>query len=294
MAAPAPVGPEMSDELARDIAGTEADRRAAWWARALVDRASFEAACGEGVRPGAAAYVLGGRELLVPDGDSSLVPHLRRDGFWESWVSLAIARAVQPGWHCLDVGAHLGYYTLLMGERASPGGGVLAIEPQLALADLLRWSIIRNRLAALVAERAAGRRFDVASLWKYASMTGSASLHPAVGYESDAREQVVVETIDAMVRVANLEPIDLAKIDAEGAEPDVWAGMEDTRERSPGLIVVMEVASNRHYDLAQFLRTIEADGFPLALIEGDGTVQDTSLDVVVERGAELPMLWLQR
>jgi len=55
---------------------------------------------------------------------------------YESLVAQAIIHLVQPGWVCVDVGAHLGYFTLLMVHLAREKGRVFAFE---AHPENFRW-----------------------------------------------------------------------------------------------------------------------------------------------------------
>jgi len=52
--------------------------------------------------------------LYVDTRDRSIVPHLIMDGFWEMWVTQAIAQRMQPGWRCADFGSSYGYYPMLL------------------------------------------------------------------------------------------------------------------------------------------------------------------------------------
>ncbi len=71
---------------------------------------------------------------FVDTRDFMLGPRLVLDGFWEVWVTLALARYFQPGFHCVDVGANYGYYTVLMALACGREGRVLACEPNPLLA----------------------------------------------------------------------------------------------------------------------------------------------------------------
>ena len=104
-----------------------------------------------------------GRYLMRADArDLDITPHLCLDGFWESWVTLAIAARLRAGMRCVDVGANHGYYTLLMADAVGEEGQVLALEPNPALADLVRVNANTNGLGDRVAviERAASARAD--------------------------------------------------------------------------------------------------------------------------------------
>ena len=79
--------------------------------------------------------LLGDYLAFVDARDLMLGPRLVLDGFWEAWVTLALARYLQPGMWCVDVGANYGYYTLLMAAACGPEGRVVACEPNPLLAE---------------------------------------------------------------------------------------------------------------------------------------------------------------
>ena len=68
--------------------------------------------------------------------DLMLGPRLILDGFWEAWVTLAIGRHIQPGFHCVDVGANYGYYSLVMAAAAGATGRVFG-----GLGNRIRFSL---------------------------------------------------------------------------------------------------------------------------------------------------------
>jgi len=66
------------------------------------------------------------------------------DGFWESWITLAVARHLRPGSRRIDVGANCGYFTALFASLVGSAGRVWAWEPNPDLARDLRESIRLN------------------------------------------------------------------------------------------------------------------------------------------------------
>src|SRR5262245_38667667 len=129
----------------------------------LADRATLE----DTARRGAQAVNLANGALMcrvltkylmfVDPEDLGVTPRLCLDGFWESWVTTALARALRPGSFCVDVGANHGYYTMLLADAAGASGRVLALEPNPALAELLALSLEVNGFErwALVTQLAA-------------------------------------------------------------------------------------------------------------------------------------------
>jgi len=67
---------------------------------------------------------------------------------WEPRTGLAVLDYVRPGYLCVDVGAHIGWYTAMCALLAGPRGGVLAYEPVPGKAEACR------RMAQACQERA--------------------------------------------------------------------------------------------------------------------------------------------
>src|SRR5437667_4626672 len=78
-----------------------------------------------------------GQLMVVDTRDLLIAPHLLMDGFWEAWVTSCFRKHVKPGMTVLDVGANVGYYSLLAASIVGRGGKVHAFEPNPDLFALL-------------------------------------------------------------------------------------------------------------------------------------------------------------
>jgi Met-10+ like-protein len=125
----------------------------------------------------------------------------------------------------VDVGAHIGYYTV--GAARTTSGRVLALEPNPDARAQLERNVALNGLENVIVRPAA--------------------------------VEVDVSTVDREVEAARLEPR-VVKIDVEGGELDVVAGMTQTLEAKPVLLV--EVSEANAAELAQRLEGYE--GFRVA------------------------------
>lgn len=244
--------------------------------------------------------MLAGPEIFVDPSDMSLAPWFETDGFWEAWITLAFLATVRPGWACVDVGANIGYYTLLMADRAGPAGRVLAVEPNPRMADLIRRSAALNGYATVeIAECAATHASGAARLWIKREAAGKvnlggATLHPRwdVG-PWDQNMTIRTEPLDALL--ADWPALDFIKIDAEGAEVNVWRGMRGILARHFDMLVVMEAVPGRGYDLAELLALVREDGFPIRILDTDGDIKMMSdAELLARHPDEWMMLWLQR
>ena len=91
--------------------------------------------------------ILGRYKMYVDTRDIGIASHLMMEGFWEMWVTEAMMRLLRRGAVVADVGANLGYFTLLMADLTGAEGRVLSFEPNPELARRLRKSIAINGFA---------------------------------------------------------------------------------------------------------------------------------------------------
>jgi FkbM family methyltransferase len=236
-----------------------------------------------------------GKYLMYADAqETGITPHLTMDGYWESWITVALARTLRRGWHCVDVGANHGYYTVLMADAVGPEGRVVPVEPTPRLADLLRQTLDVNGFpgVAVAAEAATDTDGQTLQLVVPARRSMNARLSQVAG-PTDAVAEVRSVTIDTLTR--DWPRVDLIKIDVEGAEEGVWQGMQQTIEQNPDLVLVLELNVDRYEDPRSFLEAIDRAGFRLRYIDFDAEVKDVEIDQLLgRRVGEDWMLYLTR
>jgi hypothetical protein len=81
---------------------------------------------------------------MEADGRDLVSQSILVDGLWEPRLTEIIAKALPPGGVFIDVGAHVGYYTLLASRRVGPAGRVVAVEPNPETLLRLRRNIALN------------------------------------------------------------------------------------------------------------------------------------------------------
>ena len=140
---------------------------------------------------------------------------------------------LKPGCTVLDVGAHIGFYTLLAAKR---GARVFAVEADPDNAALLRHHVKINGFDDRVSvfEMAATECAREVPLYRHAYNQGGSNI-----IERGQPAGVVQgKTLDSL----DLPPIDICKMDIEGAELLALRGMERTLERSPHIKLLVEYA----------------------------------------------------
>jgi FkbM family methyltransferase len=193
-------------------------------------------------------------------------------GWLEVSVQEAMRRLLGPGDVFFDVGANIGFFTLIGARLVEPGGRAIAFEPVPANVEAIRANAALNGIDNVdVLEKAAGaeRRHDRLLLVEDLSWSHLESR----GWHPQTTEAVDIEvvTIDELVGSGEVPPPALVKIDVEGSEGDVLAGMRDTIERHRPAIVCELHGTNR-----EFVEAMESVGYEASNLEAKADVLDSA------------------
>jgi len=204
-------------------------------------------------------------------------------GMLETSVQEAMVRHLGTGGVLYDVGANLGFFSLLGARLAGPEGHVYAFEPAPENVQALRRHIGLNRIENLaVREQAAAAESGRGRL----QLVDDRSWSKLEGYGQHPGTERVVDVelvaIDELVASGELRPPSVVKIDVEGAELAVLEGMTATLERHQPA-VICEVHGT-HEAFAAFMR---ARGYRVVNLEG---VRPIEQDPRSEHALALPPL----
>ena len=189
-----------------------------------------------------------GAKMLVDTRDAAISPWIVLDGLWETHVTQWLQDTLRPGQVFVDVGANVGYFTLLGGQLVGPQGRVVAVEAHPGLAELLRRNVIMNGLYGYVTtwHRAAWSSTTTLQLHQRLNFSGASSVG-AIGQDAldrlgDSEEMVEVQAVPLDDLLEGLPPVDVLKMDIEGAELQAFTGLSRTLAASPGISVMFEWA----------------------------------------------------
>jgi len=185
------------------------------------------------LRRGAARIPAGPAEGLLlslaylPVSHSQARPLAR--GVLEPPVQQALECVIEPGHVVYDIGANVGFFSLLAARLAGATGRVVAVEPAPQCAAAVRANADLNGLATItVLEVAAGATAHRERLWVVADQSWShlesRGRHP----DAIAAVETEVVVLDELVASGELPPPDVVKLDIEGSELEALAGMRAT------------------------------------------------------------------
>ena len=177
-------------------------------------------------------------------------------------VQQLVDASVGTGDRVVDVGAHIGLNTLYMASRVGPSGHVTAVEPTPDNLAVLRRNVAANHLQSVTVRAvAAGRTHEQRDFFLRGAVSAVNSLFPESVYaEVSEVARITVAPLDDLVDLVDGPPR-LVKIDVEGAELDVIAGMTRLLH-APNIRLIVE-----WHPLLQEAAGYTAEALPRALWE---------------------------
>ncbi len=182
-------------------------------------------------------------KMYVDIGDmGDLAPALVSTGIYHKQMTKVVKSIITKGMVCLDIGANIGYFTLIM-ARLVGGGKIFAFEPEPYNFDLLVKNITINGYHNITPiQKAISNKNGRAKLFLDRVNPGSHSLaRQGQNTHTFGRDivEVEVQTLDSFFRDYNGK-IDFVKMDVEGAELTVLEGMENIINKNKDLVIITE------------------------------------------------------
>jgi FkbM family methyltransferase len=253
---------EVDDAAAGELADVSTIRRMLGTVEHQTAPTAFSVQLGE---RDAVRCTVGGVELLADAADAAVTPGLRA-GDYEPHLTAAFERYCRPGMTVVDVGANLGYYSLLAARLVGAAGRVVALEPNSENCRLLLSSMrlggVRNVEVIPVA-------CDTTTGWAYYSTHVGSNGGLVDDGDLLGRPGVVVPTFRLDDVVSG--PVHVLKLDVEGAEGRVVQGATRILERERP-IVTTELKEEMlvrvsHMSLSEYLGFFEARGYAPIMLD---------------------------
>jgi FkbM family methyltransferase len=170
-------------------------------------------------------------------------------GVWEPDITSFIRARLGPGDTFIDVGANVGYHALLAARQVGGAGRVAAIEASPAIFRSLQVNLALNGDAGGV------RAVNMAA----SDATGTVRIHPGpdnhLGQSTTLESrgfapgaEVPAATLADLLKPHEIETARIVKIDVEGAEDRVLAGMRDFLQKCPSDVEILAELSPTWWD----------------------------------------------
>jgi len=164
---------------------------------------------------------MNGKFLYVKAEDGGVAHQFLVYREYEPYESSLVRKYIKSGMTVYNIGANIGYYTLLASECVGEQGKVYAFEPAPGNFELLQKNVSENKLTNIeIFQMAVGAENGSAALSLSSTNSGDHRLQ-----EISTRDQVVVavESIDSFISAGHTPPNAII-MDVQGAEFDVVRG----------------------------------------------------------------------
>jgi len=222
-----------------------------------------------------------GSKMYVDTADNDIAPKMLMDGFREEkFMTELFSNTVKEGMVVADVGANIGYYTLLGARLAGKHGRVYAFEPLSGNYGLLCKNIEANGLTNVTATRkVVSDKCGKAKFWFEKDWSGSPSLskhcvltvsgHEAIKNGGFLEEETT--SLDSFFGdIVKNTKIDAVKIDTGGAEGLIIEGSQEIIRNNRHLKIFLEFWPDALKDLGTdppgLLRKLQECGFEIKFI----------------------------
>ena len=149
-------------------------------------------------------------------------------GIWEPSMTAWLRATLKPGDTFVDVGANVGYFTLLASNLVGPTGRIVSVEPSAATRCILERNVSANRLSNVrIVEAAVSDRSGSLPIFSD-GVTGTATLDPgwAAKQHLERIGDVPVLPLPDLLTREERESLSVIKIDVEGLELAVLRGSQ--------------------------------------------------------------------
>lgn len=192
-------------------------------------------------------------------------------GDFEPSTTDLMKRLVKEGMHVFDLGANIGWFTLLLSKLVGDVGHVYAFEPDPYLFGILKENMELNNLHNVSAyPLAVSNKSGKAKLSLNLTQDGDNRIESSMMTENTIEIETI--TLDEFCD-ENKVKMDFIKMDVQGSEPKVFEGMKKSISSNPKIKIITEFYPSAITDVGSspqdFVNSLEESGFILKEITED-------------------------
>jgi FkbM family methyltransferase len=211
-------------------------------------------------------------KLALHQHDTIISESIRQNKIWAQSETRLFRELIKPGMTVIDVGANIGYFSLLASTLVGPDGRVHAFEPDPVNFGLLRKSVRLNHASNIkLVQAALSSSDDPIQLFLNSDNKGDHRIWEPNG-EFRTKITVRAMTLDQYLN-ETATAADFIKIDVQGAEGQVLEGMEETLAQAPPTYLILEfwpeALRKCQTDPKQLIQQIADAGFTIRVIADD-------------------------
>ncbi len=179
-----------------------------------------------------------------------------QQGIGEPEVQKALVDHLRPGMTVYDIGANIGFFSLMAARIVGPRGTVISFEADPEIAARLRENLARNQFTqARVEQKAVWSESTTVTFERVDPNTSPDRGLGHVSTSGTTLASITVEAVSLDQYTASHPPPDFLKCDVEGAEVAVFQGAERLLSgKRPILLVEMHSPENHRVLLDKFVR----------------------------------------
>ncbi len=198
-------------------------------------------------------------------------------GKYEQATVALFKKIIKPGMIVFDIGAHIGYFTVLFSGLAGAEGKVYAFEPDnnnfiLLKKNTKKYSNVQTFQQAIA---------DKIGSLNFYEITGSTMCHTIIPTDNADKIAVSATTIDHFIEEQKIKVVNIIKIDIEGGEPLAFKGMARLFREAKDLSILMEynpsALQSGNFDSFEFLKSLTENGFNIFQILNKGELKPLTL-----------------
>ncbi len=230
--------------------------------------------------------VMDGLTIYVNPEDRYLTAAALRFGY-EPVLTKVFLENVHEGDTVIDIGANIGYYSMLAAKKVGPRGRVIAFEPDPQAFSILKRNMEVNGFTNIVAEqKAVSNARGTLKLYIAPQNLGDHRIFPS----EESRQEIAVQAVALDQYLPAAGAVHFIKVDTQGAESVIFEGMQRTLRRHKNVRLAaefwpygLELAGSSG---SRLLNQIHALGFRMQDVdEFAKTVRDVSAPELLKRYA---------